>query len=265
MNKMKLIPDDYLKLNKTAWDKRTAIHVDSKFYDVAGFLNGNSSLQEIELKELSELQNKKLLHLQCHFGLDTLSLARLGANVTGIDISSVAINEANILKEKAGLNANFICDDIYNFGLSVKPDYDIVFASYGTVCWLPDLSKWANTIANSLKYDGIFYFVEFHPLYDLLEGYSYFAQVLPDIEASGTYTENCDGKEYEMAVWPHPISEVINSLFNAGLTIESFNEFDFSPYECFPDLVEKKSGRFYLEKKGQNVPLVYSLQARKLK
>lgn len=254
---------DYFKLNKRAWDGRVQTHVTSKFYDVEGFLAGDSSLQEIELNELGDVDGKRLLHLQCHFGLDTLSWARKGAIVTGVDLSSAAIDQANSLKEQTELDASFVCSDVYAYADIATGDHDIVFTSYGAVCWLPCLDKWARTINKSLREGGTFYMVEFHPVYDLVSGYSYFHKDQPDVEEEATYTENSDGEKAPVAVWSHPISDVINALLRIGLHIEHVNEFPFSPYDCFEGMEEEQEGRFYLSKSGQHVPLLYSIKATK--
>lgn len=254
---------DYLEVNRQSWDQRTGTHVASKFYDIAGFLEGKTSLREIELVEMPDVPGKTLLHLQCHFGLDTLSWARRGAIVTGVDLSPVAINKAKELNEKAGLNASFVCSDVYEFGDKKTERYDMVFTSYGAICWLPDLGKWAKTISNCLKPGGRFYMVEFHPVYDLFAGYSYFHNCDADIETDGTYTENCDGTKTTTATWAHPISDVVNALLNEGVRIDQLNEFPFSPYDCFDGMEEKQPGRFYIESSGQDVPLVYSILATK--
>ncbi|WP_394390194.1 class I SAM-dependent methyltransferase [Shewanella woodyi] len=259
---------DYLVVNKSAWDKRTKVHVGSKFYDVDGFLSGNSALQEIELEEL-DVKGKSLLHLQCHFGLDTLSWAREGAEVTGIDLSSVAIEQARELAVKSQLEANFICSDLYSAADKLERQFDIVFTSYGAICWLPDLNRWAQIIKASLKPGGEFYMAEFHPLEALFDGYSYFAQDEPDIDEEGTYTENCSGEKETLVSWPHPISEVFNALIAAGLEIKHYNEFDFSPYDAFAnldkELVTDKNGkqhtRYAMKHNDQRVPLVYSISA----
>ena len=257
----------YQEINKKAWDKRVAIHVESKFYDVAGFLRGNSSLTEIETAELGDVDGMSLLHLQCHFGLDTLSLARQGARVTGVDLSSTAIEKANELRASINaqnaIEANFICAEAIEFLSSQKHQYDIVFTSFGAICWLPDLDLWATGIAQSLKQNGRFYMAEFHPFLDLLGGYNYFKNKDADIESEGTYTENCDGIEMETATWSHSISEVINALIQAGLTIQAFNEFPFSPYDCFDGLTQTQKGRFALIENGNAKPLVYSIKAVK--
>lgn len=258
---------DYLFNNKATWNARTQVHVASKFYDVAGFLNGASSLTEIETHELPDVNGKTLLHLQCHFGLDTLSLARKGAIVTGVDLSDSAIEKANELASAINVDARFICQDVYQFGELVKPEFDIVFTSFGVICWLPDLTLWAQTIANSLKPGGLFYMAEFHPFNDVVEGYGYFNRAQPDIEQEGTYTENCDGTEHTVVTWAHPISDVINALLAAGLQLKHFNEFDYSPYNCFAGLNLDDSSddpRYQMIKNNQAMPLVYSLSAIKI-
>lgn len=254
---------DYLAINKKAWNQRTRVHVESKFYDVAGFLKGNNPLNSIELEELGDVNNKSLLHLQCHFGLDTLGWARLGAHVTGVDLSSVAIEKANHITQQAQLNADFICSDVYEFGHADDKKFDIVFTSYGALCWLPCLKKWAHTVANRLKDDGTFYIAEFHPIYDALEGYSYFHNSEPDVEESGTYTENCTGETATMASWGHPLSDVINALIQEGIQIEHVNEYPYSPYNCFDNMVETEPNRFCILKEGNPVPLIYTIKGTK--
>ncbi len=254
---------DYLKTNKASWNKRTEIHLTSKFYDVEGFLQGNTSLQKIELEELGDVSGKSLLHLQCHFGLDTLSWARLGANVTGVDLSSTAIEKAQALSRQAGLKGNFICADVYGFGESSQEQYDVVFTSYGAVCWLPDIERWAAVAAGSLKPGGTFYMAEFHPFYDIFSGYSYFHKPEPDVEEVGTYTENSQGETSTLAVWGHPISDVFNALLKAGIQVTQLNEYPYSPYNCFEGMVEREKGKFYLTHKDQDIPLVYTIKGTK--
>ncbi|MBO1272277.1 class I SAM-dependent methyltransferase [Shewanella sp. 4t3-1-2LB] len=254
---------DYLSINKEAWDKRTKIHVKSEFYDVASFKKGKCSLNPIELKQVGDVRGKSLLHLQCHFGQDTLSWARLGAEVTGVDLSADAIAQANLLKQSLGLTAEFIESDVVQFGRENKRQFDIVFTSYGVLCWLSNLVDWAQTIANSLKSGGEFHLVEFHPVYELLSGYSYFPSNEPDIENEGTYTENCDGTESTVVTWSHSVSEVISALISVGLTVESFCEYPYSPYKCFDGLELVPDLGYQLLHKGQQVPLLYSVKARK--
>jgi SAM-dependent methyltransferase len=252
---------DYLAINRTAWDARTRVHLDSTFYDVPGFLAGKSSLKEIELAEL-EVAGKRLLHLQCHFGLDSLSWARLGAEVTGVDLSPLAIAEAQKLARQTGLQAEFICADVLAIPDGL-PRFDIVYTSYGAIVWLPDLQRWAETIAACLTPGGEFYMAEFHPAQAMLDGYSYFHHSEPEVELGGTYTENAADDSQMMITWPHSLADVVTALLQAGLRLAFLHEFPYSPYDCFEGLVEAEPGRFCLQHQGHRVPLVFSLKAVK--
>ena len=254
---------DYFEMNRMAWDKRTQVHLKSDFYDLDGFLRGNSSLREIELSEIGDIQGKRLLHLQCHFGLDTLSWARMGAQCTGVDISPVAIDNAREIQKQTGLEASFHCCNLYDFQAEAPQSFDIVFTSYGALCWLPDIDRWAQLVADNLAPGGTFYLVEFHPIYDLLSGFSYFTEVAPDIEEEGTYTENGKDALAQMATWAHPISSVVSALVNQGIQIQQLKEFPFSPYNCFENMEERQPGRYFLKHLRQDVPIVYSLKGSK--
>ena len=254
---------DFIAINKATWDKRTALHLDSKFYDVEQFKAGQCSLNPIELAQVGDVAGKSLLHLQCHFGQDTLSWARKGATVTGVDLSSEAIKSAQGLARELDIEATFIESDVCSFDTS-QQQFDLVFTSYGVLCWLQDLDAWANTVATALKSGGHFHLVEFHPFVDLLSGYSYFPQVEPDVEFEGTYTENCSGEESQVVTWPHSISEVIQALLKAGLTIESFDEHVYSPYDCFDGLQAVAGKGFEKRHEGQQLPLLYSIKAYKV-
>ena len=255
---------DYFELNREGWNKRAEAHFHSKFYDVEGFLDGQSSLREIELRELQDVAGRRLLHLQCHFGLDTLSWARLGARVTGVDISETAINKAKELSVETGLDARFVCTDVYSYRREEPEPFDIVFTSYGAICWLPDLDRWASLVASNLAAGGRFYMAEFHPIIDLLSGYAYFGSDEPDVEEEGTYTDGGEAVKAKLATWAHPFGRVLNALVGAGLTIERVNEYAFSPYDCFEGLVEREPGRFYRQHQGQDAPMVYTITARKV-
>lgn len=187
-----------------------------------------------------------------------------GAICTGVDISPVAIQKAQSLAQELKLNAEFVCTDVYSFKRSDLASYDIVFTSYGALCWLPDLSRWAEIVSSNLAVGGCFYIAEFHPIYDLLSGYSYFTQVQPDVDEEGTYTENGSDAIVKLATWAHPMSSVINALINVGIQIERVSEYPFSPYNCFEGMVEREPGRFYLSHKGNDIPIVYSITGRKV-
>jgi len=263
--------NQYFKVNRETWNKKVAIHAQSKFYDLAGFKKGNTSLNTYELEEIGDVKGKSMLHLQCHFGLDTLSWSRLGAQCTGIDLSDEGIQKAKLLNDELDLNATFIESNVYDVPKNVKGTFDIVFTSYGAVGWLPDLTLWANVIAEKLHKGGVFYMVEFHPIswmFSYAESppkmiYPYQNSDVIYEEYIGTYT-NTDAsiicKEY---CWNHGLGSVLSALINAGLEITFLHEFDKSPYNSFPDMLPTEDGMFVLKDHRQLFPLLYSIKATK--
>jgi 2-polyprenyl-3-methyl-5-hydroxy-6-metoxy-1,4-benzoquinol methylase len=261
--------EPYFEANKELWNKRTAVHKDSSFYDLAGFKAGKNVLTPIELNEVGSVQGKKMLHLQCHFGMDSLNWARLGAEVTGIDLSDEAINEAKKLNDELGLNAKFICCNIYDLEEHLDEKFDIVFTSYGVVGWLPDLDKWAALISYYLKPGAVFYMAEFHPVVWMFDEefthikYFYDNRELIVTDSEGTYTDrNADIKAKEYS-WNHSISEVLNALIKQGLQIRQFNEFMYSPYPCFNNTIQGKDGNWHIKGMEEKIPMVYSVKAIK--
>lgn len=261
--------DQYFNANKELWNQRTIVHRDSEFYNLAGFKKGETVLTPIELAEVGDVNGKKLLHLQCHFGMDSLDWARRGAHVTGVDLSDIAIKEARSLNLELGLSAEFVCCNVLDTADYVKQEFDIVFTSYGTIGWLPDLKPWANMISRMLKPGGLFYIAEFHPVIWMFDDdfthiqYAYENREVIVTENQGTYTDrNADirGKEYS---WNHSISEVLNALIGAGLTIASFNEFMYSPYPCFQQVVEIETGKWHIKGMEGKLPMVYTIRAVK--
>ena len=258
----------YFEANKALWNKRVDHHFNSEFYDKEKFKDTKNSLNSIELEELGDISGKTILHLQCHFGQDTLSLAKLGAEVSGVDFSEEAIIKAKLLSKELNINANFICCNIYDLKEKLDKNFDIVFTSYGTIGWLPDIKKWAEIVSHFLKPNGEFLIVEFHPviwmLVDKFENikYSYFHTDEPIAETSeGTYTDKEANIKMIEYGWNHTISDVINSLISNGLEINSFKEFDYSPYNCFPNMIEKDKGKFVFEKFSGVLPMIYSFKA----
>lgn len=156
-NKMDKI-SDYLNVNKEAWNKKTPVHFASEFYDNEAFIAGKNSLNSIELALLGDVKEKRILHLQCHFGQDSISLARMGAEVTGVDLSDVSIKIANELAEKTDTSVRFIECDLYSLDQVLNEQFDIVFTSYGTIGWLPDMDRWADVVSKFLKPGGQFVF-----------------------------------------------------------------------------------------------------------
>jgi len=262
-------PTNYQSTNRESWNQRTHVHIDSAFYNVEGFKNGKNSLNDIELRLLGDVKGKRILHLQCHFGQDTLSLARMGAEVTGVDLSDIAIEKAYELAFSIGEEAAFICCDLYDLPNHLVGHFDIVFTSYGTIGWLPDLNKWAEIISLYLKPGGKFVFAEFHPVvwmfdndYDSI-GYRYFNSG-PIVETeSGTYADTSADLVQQYITWNHGTAEVLTSLINSGLSIAVFEEFDFSPYNCFKGTLECEPGKFRIEKLGDKIPMVFALVAEK--
>lgn len=260
----------YFEANRDLWNKRTAVHRDSKFYDLEGFKTGKSVLTPIEVGELGDLRGRKMLHLQCHFGLDSLDWARRGAEVTGIDISDLAIREATRINLELGLDARFICSNIYDLQSVLDEKFDIVFTSYGVIGWLPDLTRWAEIISHFLKPGGTFYMAEFHPVVWMFDDeftrikYFYDNRELIEVDSKGTYTDpgaDIQAKEYS---WNHSLSEVLNSLIRSGLRIKQFNEFNYSPYPCFSKAVQGEDGNWRIEGMEGKIPMVYSVLSQKV-
>ena len=267
----------YFEANKQSWNKRTAVHKDSAFYDLDSFKKGKSSLNKIELEELGDVKGKTLLHLQCHFGMDTMSWEREGAVVTGVDISDEAIRLAKEIAAELLLNAAFICANIYDLADSSKVPplegfreaFDIVFTSYGTIGWLPDLDKWADIVAHFLKPGGTFYIADFHPALWMMDDnfeyikYSYFnAQVITE-EISGTYSDRDAPIRSIEHGWNHPFSEIITALVKHELQIVQFNEFPYSTYNCFNNLEHGADGMWRIKGMDEKLPMMYSIKAIK--
>ncbi len=259
----------YFKSNKALWNEKVSFHKTSDFYDLEGFRKGKNTLKEIELSELGDVSGKSVLHLQCHFGLDSMSLSRLGAQVTGVDFSEEAIVVANELKTELGLNTNFICSNVYDLKKNLDQKFDIVFTTYGVIGWLPDLSRWADIVSHFLKPGGAFYLAEFHPVIWMFDdnftkfNYSYFKRGVIESEQEGTYADRTAKIKLVEYGWNHSISEVVNSLINHGLTIQFLNEYDYSQYDCFQNTIENEAGNFYIKGYEQVLPMVYSIKAIK--
>lgn len=261
--------NNYIEINRQSWNNRVEAHLKSKFYDVESFLKGKTSLNSIELDLLCDVKGKSILHLQCHFGQDTISLSRLGADVTGVDLSDKAIESAKKLTTETNSKTNFICCDIYDLPNHLDKQFDIIFTSYGTIGWLPDLDKWAKIISQFLKPNGKFVFVEFHPVVWMFDdnfekvGYNYFkADAIVETE-NGTYADKSADIVLETVSWNHSLSEVLGCLLKNGLEINSFEEYDYSPYNCFNKTIEFEKGKYRIGHLGNKIPMVYSIVARK--
>lgn len=262
---------NYQEINRQSWNNRTDTHLSSQFYDQESFLKGRSSLNDIELKLLGDVRGKTILHLQCHFGQDSISLNKLGAEVVGVDLSNKSIESAKEIAREMNSTARFICCDIYDLPQHLNQKFDIVFTSYGTITWLPDLDKWAQLVKQFLKPGGKFVFVEFHPVIWMFDdnfekvGYNYF-NAGPIIETeNGTYADRNAAINQGYVTWNHSLSEVLGGLLKNALTVESFMEYDYSPYNCFRRTVEFEKGKYRIEHLDDKIPMVYSIVAQTAK
>lgn len=257
------------EINRNTWNTKVNIHAESDFYDLDNFKKGKSSLNKFELEALGDISGKSLLHLQCHFGQDTLSFSRMGAKCSGVDISDEGIKLAKQLNSELMLNANFVCCNVLDTSKYIREKFDIVFTSYGTIGWLPDLKPWAKMISERLKPGGFFYIVEFHPICWMFDytvsppemKYGYQQKEAIYEEYEGTYAKKDSkmvSKEYG---WNHSLGEVITSLSEAGLHIEYLKEYDSSPYDIFPGLLINGKGMFELPNKIY--PLIFEVKAIK--
>lgn len=261
--------ENYIDINRESWNAKVDPHLKSEFYFVEEFINGRSSLNSIELDLLSDVSGKKILHLQCHFGQDSISLSRLGAKVTGIDLSDQSISAAKALAAKCGTNTIFIESNIYDLPNVLTEKFDIVYTSYGVIGWLPDMDAWAKVIAHFLKPGGKLVFVEFHPFVWMYDDnfsrfqYSYF-NTGPIVETyQGTYADKTADIQQKYVMWNHPTSEVLTALISNGLQINSFNEYNWSPYACFSHNEKIEEGRFRIPQLGEGSPHVFSVTATK--
>jgi SAM-dependent methyltransferase len=265
--------EEYFNANRALWDEYALIHVGSKSYRVPAFKTGRSSLKQLELNELGPVEGRSLLHLQCHFGLDTLSWARLGAQVTGVDFSAEGVKLARSLADELNLPARFIQANIYDLPQQLDETFDIVFTSYGVLTWLPDLTGWAKLIARYLRPGGVFYIAEFHPFAMIFDDegaqpqlkYPYFERNVFELEVHGSYADpDAQIKQPVTYEWNYPLGEVINALIQAGLQIEFLHEHAHSVYHQFPFLVETDEPGIYRFPPGMvEFPLMFSLRAHK--
>ncbi len=278
MEVLYVVNDFYLQRQRIAnlanWNERVNIHKESPSYGTDRVRFGASTLLPVEIAELGSVSGKSLLHLQCHFGLDSLSLARAGARVTGVDFSDEAIRLAKQLNQELGLDVSFVCSDVYRVREVVNHEYDVVFTSYGVLCWLPDLMEWAKVIYDCLRPGGMFYIVEGHPVGSLFEPgkdgqlerrYPYFTEGTPILcESETSYTGDAQTlKNTTTFQWDHAMSEIVGALLEAGLHLEHLHEFPYSAYCNYPGLMVQRNDGYWELKEPPNLPLLFSLKAIK--
>ncbi|MDT0345409.1 class I SAM-dependent methyltransferase [Streptomyces litchfieldiae] len=262
--------DDWLRHNRENWDDRVGVHAASEFYDLPGFRAGADHLRPFEPEELGEVAGRSLLHLQCHMGQDTLSWARRGAAVTGLDFSAEAVATARALAADIGLadRARFVVSDVYEAATALAGErFDIVYTGLGALVWLPDLPRWARVAASLLAPGGVLYLVEFHPFTELLgdDGTSverdYFDREGQVYDFPYTYTGGPALTKTKQVQWHHTLGDIVTALAGAGLRVERLAEHATTMWPRFP-VLERVSAREYRYPAGRpRVPLMFSIRA----
>lgn len=269
-NDKNISPDQARLNNLKFWEEITPLHL--KSYDVEGFLKGEPWLPKQILEEVGDVAGLSLLHLQCHFGLDTLSWAFLDADATGVDFSPSSIRAAQELSKKANIPAKFICSDIYSLPGKLNEKYDIIFTSIGVLCWLNDLNTWARVISHFLKPGGFFYIMEGHPLLFTFDDDGKWTFILPYFHQEQPYFWGEDTTDYmdtsyhpesSTYEWQWSVSDIINALLNAGLRLEFFNEFGALDSPVYPGMIRREDGLYTFPNMPVELPILFSLKAIK--
>jgi SAM-dependent methyltransferase len=260
--------------NRDYWDGKATFNFAT--WDVDAFVADPAGLTRIvaaDREALGDVRGKSLLHLQCHFGMDTLAWARLGAAVTGVDFSPRAIASAIQLAARAGLAARFVEADLYAAPHVLPETFDVVYTGGGALCWLPDIRRWAEVVCRLLRPGGTFYIREAHPVLWSLEderddaqlviGRPYFEVAQPirwDAEPVWAKDAPEVTPHYE---WNHGLGEIVGALIGAGLTIEAFREHQTCLWQALPFMTLDNDGWWRLPDRPDRLPLMYSIRARK--
>jgi len=264
----------FYETNRRRWDELVDIHEKTSRYNMQAFKAGECSLKKPELDALPEVRGKTLLHLQCHFGLDTLSWARMGAEVTGVDFSESAIQRAKSIAEELGIPSTFVSCNIFDLPERLLGSYDIVFTSYGVLNWLHDLKRWAEIIEYYLKPGGTFFISEFHPFAwvfddghpsELRVQYSYWHTEKPQLfRPVGSYADrNAVVENRDCYEWTHSLSDIYNALSDAGLKIIEIKEYPYCVDPLFPFMKKDGEGYFRFINNDYKIPLMFSVKAKK--
>ncbi|MGE0004394.1 MAG: class I SAM-dependent methyltransferase [Parvibaculaceae bacterium] len=267
---------DYFDTNRRSWDERVAIHRRdvTGFYDVQKVLDGKDKLNAIEAAEIGDVAGLRIAHLQCHFGLDSICLARRGASVTGLDFSPAAIAEARRLAGTLGVDAQFVEGNVYDARRLLPGDFDMVYVTWGAINWLPDIAQWAQAAGSLLRPGGRLYLAESHPVilsFDWVDG-----RMAPRFdwrtpkdrpiveETETTYTGAADVLEHKKTYsWQHPLSDILNGLIDAGMTLDWLHEHAALTWPLFPNMSMSQDGLYRLPPDHVQLPLSFSLSARK--
>jgi 2-polyprenyl-3-methyl-5-hydroxy-6-metoxy-1,4-benzoquinol methylase len=267
------VEDQWFEANRAMWDERVPIHVSSDFYDVDRFRRGErEAIESWEADELGDVEGKTLLHLQCHFGLDTLSWARRGATVTGLDFSLPAIEAARRLATEIGVtDAEFVHANVYDAVEALGGRrFDVVYTGKGAICWLPDIDRWAHVCAALVAPGGTFYLSEFHPFtnvfgwHELAIESSYFRTEPEFDDEPGTYTDTTIATTSNASyLWFHPLGRVLTALIGAGFHIELVAERDHTLFQRFDALEHHDDGTYRFPEGMPSLPLMFSVRARR--
>ena len=264
-------PADWLELNRAYWNERVPMHADSRLYDVTGFVAGQDTLRVFEPDEVGDVQGKTLLHLMCHIGLDTLSWARRGATVTGLDFSQPALDVATALAAQIGVkSAQFVAADINDAATALASQtFDIVYTGIGVTQWIQDIDRWARTVASLVAPGGFFYIADYHPIIDIVDDdvlgmrRSYLDRGPFVEEERGSYTGPGDTEANTFVKWTHHIGSLVNALATAGLRLEFLHEYDFTDFPMFLGLERQDDGLWRFPEGRLHIPLMFSLRASK--
>ena len=277
----------YYEANLARWDESVSIHAASDGYDLAGFLRGEKTLYPLETDEVGDVRGKALLHLQCHFGMDTLNWARLGARVTGLDFSGAAIDRARQLAVQIGINdATFVRANVYDAADVVHDQFDVVYTGIGALCWLPDIRRWARVVAKLLKAGGFLYVYEGHPMlwamdseredHELGVKFPYFENERPNSWVEDTtYVDGPPLTNQQSFDWNHGLGEIVTALIDAGLRIDFLHEHREVVWQALPWMIRTdgdSNAKGYVRRTAWQLPaeqrdrcpLMYSLKATKL-
>jgi SAM-dependent methyltransferase len=266
--------ETYFDANRRAWDERTQIHLrdTTGFYAVEKVLAGEDKLGPIEAAEIGEIEGLRGVHLQCHFGLDTICLSRRGAKMTGLDFSPEAIRTAREMAAKTGQNVEFVESNVFDARAALKGDFDFAFVTWGALNWLPDVAAWARVVASLLKPGGWLYLLEAHPVtlcLDQIDGklvpyYPYRSAPDRPVVNDNMTTYNGDPtimKNQRMYEWMHPLSDIQNGLIAAGMRIDWLHEHDNMAWPLFPMMRKSAGGNYRLPPEMPELPLADSLRA----
>lgn len=266
--------DSYRQSNLAYWESVVSIHLASAFYRADAFRQGANVLDSIEREFLGDIRGKRLLHLQCHFGLDTLSCARLGADVTGVDFSPRAIETARALASETRLSANFLEGDATDPPIPPAA-FDIVFASWGAIMWIEDMNAWMRAAAKALVPGGRLLLIDGHPVTMMMDEhvsptspftvrYPYQLRI-PEMNASERdYADPSIRVEGKTFIWLHGIGEILSAAIAAGFEIRVFKELDRVPWEALPQLVKRDEVFWSLPDGAPFLPLAFALDARRV-